>query len=140
MWFEFRQYVARAREVPVSFPSLMGELMLYYVYLFLGRVKKSVQVYILGSKKLPSIIENVVSTFVKDRQLYRNEIHLEALAKFLETIICSSMVYLSIFGGGIMTYVCLVCLPNCLTSCSFCILFIFKLVKSFLFQNAGKQM
>jgi len=115
--------------------------MFYYVYFFFsGRVRKSVQVDILGSKKLPSIIENVVSTFVKDRQLYRNEIHLETLAKILEPIICSSMVYLSIFGGGIMTYVCLVCLPNCLTSCSFCILFIFKLVKSFLFQNAGKQM
>jgi hypothetical protein len=53
-------------EVLVSLPSLMKEPVLYYVYLFFERVRKLVQVDILGSKKLPLIIENIVSTFVED--------------------------------------------------------------------------
>jgi hypothetical protein len=86
------------------------------------------------------IIENVMSAFVEDRQLYENEICPEALVKNLEPNICSNMVCFSIFKGGVMTYVCMVCLSIYLTSCSFCIMFIFKLVKSCFFQNAGKQM
>jgi hypothetical protein len=58
--------MAGAGEVPVSFPSRMKEPMLYYVYFFFKRVKELVQVDILGSKKLPWIIENIVSTFVED--------------------------------------------------------------------------
>jgi hypothetical protein len=66
MWFEFGHYMAGVGEVPVSFPSPMKDPILYYVYLFFGRVGKLVQVNILGSKKLPLIIENVVSTFAED--------------------------------------------------------------------------
>ncbi len=84
--------------------------MFYYVYLFFRRVGKLVQADILGSKKFPLIIENVVSTFAKDQQFYKNEICLEALANFLEPIICSDMVCLKIFRGGVVTYVRLVCL------------------------------
>jgi hypothetical protein len=58
--------MARIGKGPVSIPSLMKELMLYYAYLFFGRVRKSVQANILGSKKLMSIIANVMSTFVED--------------------------------------------------------------------------
>jgi hypothetical protein len=36
-------------EVLVFLPRLMRELVLYYVYLFLGRVGKSVQSDIMGS-------------------------------------------------------------------------------------------
>jgi hypothetical protein len=49
MRLEFRQYMAKVGEVPVFFPRLMRGLVLYYVYLFLGRIGKSVQVDILGS-------------------------------------------------------------------------------------------
>jgi hypothetical protein len=52
----------------------MKELVIYYIYLFIIRFKKFVQVDIMGSKKLPSLIENIVSMFIKDHQLYRNEI------------------------------------------------------------------
>ncbi len=127
--------MARVGEVLVSFPSLMKEPMFYYVYLFFGRVGKLIQANILGSKKLLLIIENVVSTFAKDHRLYRNEICPEALAKILEPIICNIMVCLNIFKGGVVTYVCLVCLSICLTFCSFCILFNFRLVKSFFFKT-----
>ncbi len=55
-----------ARKVLVFSPSLMKKPVLYYVYFFFERVEKLVQADILGTKKLPWIIENVVSTFAKD--------------------------------------------------------------------------
>ncbi len=58
--------MARIGEALVSLPSFMRELILYYVYFFIKRVEKLVSVDILGSKKLPSFIENVMSTFVED--------------------------------------------------------------------------
>jgi hypothetical protein len=66
MWFKFGQYMARTREALVSLPSFMRKLILYYVYFFIKRVKKLVPTDILGNRKLPSLIENVVSTFVED--------------------------------------------------------------------------
>jgi hypothetical protein len=59
--------MARVGEALISLPSLMKELVLYFVYLFFGRVGKLVQANILGSKKLLSLIENIMSTFVEDR-------------------------------------------------------------------------
>lgn len=97
------------------------------------------QVGILGSKKLSLLIENVVSTFAEDWRLYRNEIYSKALKKVLEPILCSDMVCLSIFGGGVVTYICLVCLFVSLNFYLFLILFIFKLVKSFFVQNKRKK-
>ncbi len=61
------------------------------------------QVDILGSKKLSLFIEKVASTFAEDQRLYRNEICLEAFAKILEPILCSGMVFLNIFKGGVVT-------------------------------------
>ncbi len=110
MWFEFGHYMVGVGKVLVFLLSLMKEHVLYYVYLFFERVEKLVQAYILGSKKLPSIVENLVSTFAKDWQFYKNEICLEALAKNLEPIICNGMVCLNIFKGGVVTYVHLVCI------------------------------
>lgn len=138
MKFEFGQYMVGTRKVLISFLSLMREPMLYYVYLFFKKVGKFMQVDIMGSKKFPLHIENVLSTFVEDGQLYRHEICSETFAKFLEPILCSDMVCLNIFGGSLVTYVCLVCLFICLNFYSFCILFIFKLIKSFFAQNARK--
>jgi hypothetical protein len=54
-------------EVLVSLPSFMKEHALYYVFFFFGKVGKSVQADILGSKKLPLLIENIVSIFFEDR-------------------------------------------------------------------------
>jgi len=97
------------------------------------------QVDIMGSKKFLLLIENVVSTFVEDRQIYKNEICLETLAKLLEPILCSDMVCINIFGGSVVTYVYLVCL----SINEFLFIwhsFIFRLVKSFFVQNARKKM
>jgi hypothetical protein len=46
-----------AREVLVSLPSLLKELVLYYVYLFLERVRKWMKANILGNKKFLLLIE-----------------------------------------------------------------------------------
>jgi len=40
MQFEFGQYMAGARKVPISLLSLMKEPMFYNVYFFVGRVGK----------------------------------------------------------------------------------------------------
>jgi hypothetical protein len=63
MQFEFGQYMVGTWEAPSLLSKLMKELVFYYVYLFIGRVKKSMQANILGNKKLSSFIENIVLTF-----------------------------------------------------------------------------
>jgi len=121
--------MAGVREALVSLPSLMRELVFYYVYPFFKRVGKSIQVDILGSKKLLLLIENIVSTFVEDQWLYRNEIYSKALAKKLEPILCSSMVYLNIFRGR--------CCDICLAGMSFC-LFEFMFILHFVYFQISK--
>jgi hypothetical protein len=94
----------------------------------------------LGSKKLSLLIENIMSTFSEDCQLYRNEIYLEVLLKNLEPILNSDIVCLSIFGGGVVRYVYLVCLSMCL--CGFRIFLCVNLQFTDItfFQHARKQM
>jgi hypothetical protein len=52
----------------------------------------------MGSKKFSSLIENVVSTFAEDQQLYRNDICPKALVKFLEPILCTTWFALTYLG------------------------------------------
>jgi hypothetical protein len=94
----------------------------------------------MGSKKLLLIIDNIMSTFVEDHWLDRNEICLKARANFLEPILSNNMVCLSIFGGGVVIYVCLICLFVCFCFCPFCILLIFSSVKSYFVENARKKL
>jgi hypothetical protein len=110
MRFEFGQYMVGTWEAPSLLSSFMKEPVFYYLYLFIKRVRKLVHANILGSKKLPSFIENIMLTLSKDHQLYNIEIYLKALSKNLEPILSSGMVCLNIFEGGVMMYVCLVCL------------------------------
>jgi hypothetical protein len=65
---------------------------------FFGKSREVDAGWYLGSKKLPLLIENIVSTFVENQWLYRNEIYSEALVKILEPILCNGMVCLNIFG------------------------------------------
>jgi hypothetical protein len=44
----------------------MREPILYYVYIFVKKVGKSMQVDIMGNKKLPLLIENIMSNFTRD--------------------------------------------------------------------------
>jgi hypothetical protein len=46
--------------------------------------------------------------FLKYQELYKHEVSLEAVLQILKLIILSGMVCLSIFSGGVVTYVCLV--------------------------------
>jgi hypothetical protein len=57
---------------------------------------------------LQALIESPIYVFPKYQQLYKCEVSLEVVLQVLKPIILSGMVCLSIFGGGVMTYVCLV--------------------------------
>jgi hypothetical protein len=46
--------------------------------------------------------------FLKDRQLYRQEISLKVVFQILQLVISSEMVCLNILEGGVFMYVCLV--------------------------------
>jgi hypothetical protein len=96
--FEFVQYMAIGIESLDSNASVMKGLTFFYVYLFIGRKGKSMQPNFLGNKKLPSLIENVISFFLDNCHLYQNEICPEVLSKFMELVLNSGMVCLSIFS------------------------------------------
>ncbi len=81
--------------------------MLMYAYLFPCKIGTNVGVDILVSKKLLTLIESLVFMFPKDQQLYKHEVFLETILQVLKWIILNGMVCLSIFGGGVVTYVCL---------------------------------
>ncbi len=58
--------MARVGKALIALPSLMRKHVFYYVYFFFGKVSKLMRANILGNKKLPSLIENIVSNFVED--------------------------------------------------------------------------
>jgi hypothetical protein len=103
--FEFGLYMATGVKSLGSNVGIMKEPILFYVYLFIGRIGKCMQSNYLGNKKLPSLIENVISSFLDNRRLYQNEICPKALPKIMGPILNSGMVCLSIFDGGIVTYI-----------------------------------
>jgi hypothetical protein len=78
-----------------------------YAYLFPCKIGTNVGVDILVSKKLSTLIESPIFMFPKDQQLCKLEVSLEAILQVLKPIILNGMVCLSIFGGGVVTYVCL---------------------------------
>jgi hypothetical protein len=59
-------------------------------------------------KKLPTQILHLIPLFPKDLCLYKYEILLEALLKIMLPILHGNLVCLSIFGKGVVPYVCLV--------------------------------
>ncbi len=86
---------------------ILNNSMLMYAYLFPCKIGTNVGVDILVSKKLLTLIESLVFMFPKDQQLYKHEVFLETILQVLKWIILNGMVCLSIFGGGVVTYVCL---------------------------------
>lgn len=87
-----------------SMANVMKEPILFYAYLFLGRMGKFAQFNFLGNKNMPSLIDNVVCSFPKDYHLYRNGIYPKALSKKFKLILKSGMVCLNIFNGGVVNY------------------------------------
>jgi hypothetical protein len=106
--FEFGQYMAIGVESLGSNASVMKEPTFFYVYLFMGRIGKSTQPNSLGNKKLPSFIENIISSCFDNCHLYQNEIYSKVLLKIMEPILNSDMVCLNILGKGVVTYISLV--------------------------------
>lgn len=87
-----------------SMANVMKELILFYMYMFMGRMGKFAELNFLGNKNMPSLIDNVVCFFLKDYRLYQNGIYPKALSKILKPILKSGMACLSIFNGGVVTY------------------------------------
>jgi hypothetical protein len=87
-----------------SMANAVKEPILFYTYLFMGRMGKFVQLNLLRNNNMPSLIDNVVCSFPKDHHLYQNGIYPKALSKILKPILKSGMVCLNIFNGGIVTY------------------------------------
>jgi hypothetical protein len=85
----------------------MEELVFFYAYLFPCKIKTDIQ-DILGARKLPALILHLISSFPKDLCLYKYEIFSEVLLKIMLPIFHGNLISLSIFGGGVVTYVCLV--------------------------------
>jgi len=46
-----------------SMANIMKELILFYTYMFMGRMKKFAHLNFLGNKNMPSLIDNVVCSF-----------------------------------------------------------------------------
>ncbi len=105
--FEFGQYMAGVIEGISSLNGPMEDLVLFYVYLFPCKIRIDIQ-NILGTKKLLTLIPHLTSSFPKDMCLYKYEILLEVLLKIMQPIFHGDLVCLNIFGGGVVTYVCMV--------------------------------
>jgi hypothetical protein len=87
-----------------SMANVMKELILFYMYMFMGRMGKFAELNFLGNKNMPSFIDNVVCSFPQDYHVYQNGIYPKALSKNLKLILKSGLVCLSIFNGGVVTY------------------------------------
>lgn len=81
-----------------------------YMYLLPCKIGTNVGVNILASKKLSTSIECPIFIFLEDWQPYKHGVSLEVVLQVLKPIILSDMVCLNIFGGGVVTYVCMVTL------------------------------
>jgi hypothetical protein len=79
-----------------------------YAYLFLCKIGTNAGVNIFPGKKLLALIECPIFVFLGNRQLYKHEVSLEVALQVLKPTLLSGMVCLSIFGGGVVTYVYLV--------------------------------
>ncbi len=105
--FEFAQYMASVTEGTSSLKGPMEELVLFYAYLFPCKIGIYIQ-DILGMRKLPALILHLTSSFPKDLCLYKYEILPEVLLKIMLPILHGNLICLSIFGSGVVTYVCMV--------------------------------
>jgi hypothetical protein len=95
--------MARKKEVPFQFTTLLNNHVLMYAYFFPCKIGTNVGIDILASKKLLALIESLVFVFPEDRQLYKHEVSSEGVLQVLKPIILSGMVCLNIFSGGVVT-------------------------------------
>lgn len=107
VWFEFGQYLARTTEGIGFLKGPMEELVFFYAYQFPCKVRIDIH-DIFGMRKLSALILHLIFSFPEDLRLYKYEMLLDALLKFMLPILHGNLVCLNIFGGGVITYVCLV--------------------------------
>ncbi len=100
--------MARPVEVLGSLMTILSVPMLMFAYFFPCKIGTNVCAEILGNKKLLALVECPNFSSSENQQLYRQEVSIEVSFQILQLVISSEMVCLNIFGGGILTYVCLV--------------------------------
>jgi len=108
IWFEFGQYMARPAKVPRSLTTISNIPMLMFAYLFPCKIGTNVCPKILGNNKLVTFVECWDFSFPKDWQLYQQKVSLEVVFQIFQVVILSGMVCLSVFGRGVLMYVCLI--------------------------------
>lgn len=97
--------MVKATKVTCSSKGPMEELVIFYAYLFPCKIGTNIQ-EILGKRKLPTLIPHLISSFLEDMHLYKYEILLKVLSKFILLILHGDPICLRIFYKGVVTYVC----------------------------------
>jgi hypothetical protein len=104
--FEFGQYMARAIEGTSFLKGPMEELVFFYAYLFPCKIKTDIH-NILGTKKLPTLIPHLASTFPKNFA-YISMSYCQKCCRRLFYQYFMVILYVSTFlARGVVTYVCL---------------------------------
>jgi hypothetical protein len=80
-----------------------------YVYFFLSYEGNSAQADILASRHLFVCVLICDCPFPEEYRLYKLELNLDTIGLILQSLLHGGMACLSIFGGGILTYLCMVC-------------------------------
>jgi hypothetical protein len=69
---------------------------------------KFTHVEILTSKHLLAWVLACDCPILEEQRFYKLELNLNAIRLILQPLFCGGMMYLSIFGGGVLTNLCLV--------------------------------
>lgn len=63
----------------------------------------------MASRHLPAWVPIYNCPFSKEQKLYKLEFNSYTIRLILQPLLCGGMACLSIFSGGILTYICLIC-------------------------------
>jgi hypothetical protein len=82
--------------------------LLIYICLFLSPERKFTHVEILASRHFPTWVLARDCPILEEQRLYKLQLNLNAIRFILQPLMCGGMMYFSIFGGGVITNLCLV--------------------------------
>jgi hypothetical protein len=95
-------------EVPSLSTNLMNIIVFFYTSLYPCKIGANVGVDIIRNKELLALVENPISSFIKNQNFYENEVFPKATFQIIKLILVDMIVYFNIFGRKIFTPTCLV--------------------------------